>query len=494
MAAGGSAGTLYVTVAAKTDKLESGMRKGRREVSAFTATTNKALGAVVRFGSAMAGAFAAQVTIGGLMRTAEGIDKIAKSADRLGATTEALVGLRHGAELSGVSADQLNTALNKFNRTIGDAKLGLETATRPLATLGINLRDIINLPLEQQLGLIADRFNEIESPADRTRVAMELFGRSGAGMISVLKEGSEGIQGFIADAEKLGLTFSREEAAKVEEFNDQLDRLKKSLSGAIQGLVIDISPAAVRAVNNLADIMGVELGGNPFESVMGTMTDDMFGRMQAEIAAASKSGNITAGELDAIFARHGFATAERTWGDVAMGRSDASVKGARRQQYLDAFYARIEANKKALSDTKTATGRAPVALVEKQLGKAATMAADTAKNIAKLGKDGAAALGLGAKWNELQRAALLAPFKASARVKVGADEPGMVMKQHQAALTLARSGSVESYRQRAAIARQNNPMLEIGKKQLKAGERTAVAVEQIAKNGVALMPANLKGG
>lgn len=101
---------------------------------------------------------------------------------------------------------------------------------------------------------------------------------------------------------------------------------------------------------------------------------------------------------------------------------------------------------------------------------------------------------MGAKWNELQRAALLAPFKMTPKAKIGADEPGMVAKQHQAALTLARSGSVESYRQRAAIARQANPLLDIGKKQLKAGERTAVAVEQIAKNGVVLAPANLKGG
>lgn len=470
MAAGGSAGTLYVTVAAKTDKLQAGMTKARKSMSALS-------GAAKTLGISLAGAFTTRAIVRGLMDTSESIDKIAKSADRLGASTEAFVGLSHGAQLSGVSADQLNTALNKFNRTIGDAKLGLETATRPLDTLGIKLRDIAELPVEEQLGLIADRFNQIKSPADRTRVAMELFGRGGAGMISVLKEGSAGLKEFAKDAESLGIVFSREEAAKVEEFNDNLSRLKDLMGGAWQSFVIDIAPAASKAVEDLLLIMKEVKQGRGGKRADG---NGWFGT------------NMVLGMPDRGAGQWSVNPASWFW-EAMSGAEARNAPGKSGGNPLWAANAERIAAGKATEQIGAGTFNL-LGKAGKQALAASTMAENTAKNIAKLGKDGAAALGLGAKWNELQRAALLAPFKMTPKAKIGADEPGMVAKQHQAALTLARSGSVESYRQRAAIARQANPLLDIGKKQLKAGERTAVAVEQIAKNGVVLAPANLKGG
>src|SRR3990172_9608385 len=41
-------------------------------------------------------------------------DALAKTADRLGITTQALAGLRYAGDLAGVSAEQLDTSLGKM--------------------------------------------------------------------------------------------------------------------------------------------------------------------------------------------------------------------------------------------------------------------------------------------------------------------------------------------------------------------------------------------
>ena len=451
------------------------MKKGRKEVSAFSSFASNS---IAKIGAGIAAFVAVDKLKQSFFDAAEAIDATGKAAERLGVGTEAMVGLQHGAELSGVTTQQLDTGLSKLNRTIGDAKIGLESAKRPFESLGLSMKQVADVPLDQALGMIADRLNAIESPADRTRIAMELFGRGGAPMLSFLKEGSAGMEAFKNEAEKLGITFSSENFKQVEKFNDDLARLKKTLGGAIQGIVIDISPAAIKAIENLMVALGK--GPNAFQGTVDMMSDEMFGKLKSELDGK------TFGEADAIFEKFGMPTAETTWSEMAMGHD---TTGVRRQQYLDSVLARIEADRQAKENELAALSAGPGKTLSGIFSPASTMLQNTVKNIAKIGNDGAKALGLGAKWNQLQQAALLASF-----VKNGVADPEAIKKLGQSrssGFELTRSGSVESYRQRAAIGSQNNPLLKVGKDQLAAQNRTAVAVEQIARDIVPMQPANI---
>jgi hypothetical protein len=248
-----SAGTLYVTVAAQTDPLTRGLKKSRAEVKSFANFTTSTLS---KMGAGVAGVLAVDQLADAFFRTAESIDSVGSASERLGVSTEALVGLQHGAELSGVSAEALTAAMTKLSRLIGEASSGTKSAIASFNSLGVSFKNLEGIPLDQALGTIADKMNEIENPTDRVRIAMELFGKGGAPMLDLLKEGSAGMKAFQADAEKLGMTFSREEFQRVEKFNDELERLKKMLGGAFQGLVIDITPGALKAVESLQGILG----------------------------------------------------------------------------------------------------------------------------------------------------------------------------------------------------------------------------------------------
>ena len=52
------------------------------------------------------------------------IDSLAKTSDKIGVTTEALGGLRHAAELTGVGSDTLDMAMQRLTRRVSEAANG----------------------------------------------------------------------------------------------------------------------------------------------------------------------------------------------------------------------------------------------------------------------------------------------------------------------------------------------------------------------------------
>lgn len=71
-----------------------------------------------------------------------------------------------------------------------------------------------------------------------------------------------------------------------------------------------------------------------------------------------------------------------------------------------------------------------------------------------------------------------------------AKSPAGAMSQGRGTLAFAQSGSAESYRQQAAIRRQNEPMLKIGQQQLAEQKKMREGIDKLAAKGGAA-PANL---
>jgi hypothetical protein len=62
-------------------------------------------------------------------------------------------------------------------------------------------------------------------------------------MLNFLSSGSKGLAEMRVEADKLGITFSRLDARRVEEANDAIDRMKMSFGGLKQELIIGTAPA-----------------------------------------------------------------------------------------------------------------------------------------------------------------------------------------------------------------------------------------------------------
>jgi hypothetical protein len=204
-----------------------------------------------------------------LTATAENIDEQAKLADRLGFSTEALVGLEYHAELSGVSVESLTTGIEKLNANLGRAIQQGGTYARPFQLLGLDIAELARMEPHAVIELIADRINGLPTAAERAAVAMDIFGRSGIRMLNVLSSGSAGIRAMRAEAERMGITFSRLEASKVEEANDALADVGKVVEGIKQDVVIELAPTVTELAKELkeAGISGKEMGENIAEGL-----------------------------------------------------------------------------------------------------------------------------------------------------------------------------------------------------------------------------------
>jgi len=224
---------------ASLGNLEQKLRAGKEASTAWQSRfgeTAQLAGSVGR-GMMIAGAGITASLVGATKAAADYGEAILAASQTTGIATESWSRLRYAAEQSNVDVGALQSSIFRFNRMIGEAAQGNDTACRAFDNLGINIRDVNgNLkPTEILLGEVADKINAIPDPAIRGAMAMELMGRGGSQMLPLLAEGSAGIAQLGKEAEKLGLVLDENAAKAADEFNDNVDKLKKSVLGmAIQ--------------------------------------------------------------------------------------------------------------------------------------------------------------------------------------------------------------------------------------------------------------------
>lgn len=192
-----------------------------------------------------------ELTIDLVKEQMEHIDQLAKLSDRLGMTTEALAGLQYQAAMAGVDSAQLTLGLQKMEMSLSEAQEKGTGAADALHVLGLKISDLAGKHPDVQMGILADRINGINDASERTAVSMELFGKNGGRLFSVIKGGSEGMEKGAEEAKKLGLAVSRLDAAKVEAANEAFIKMHAVIEGIGNKLAIASAPFLEAIVNKL---------------------------------------------------------------------------------------------------------------------------------------------------------------------------------------------------------------------------------------------------
>lgn len=254
-----SIGSLVASLGMDTANFDKGIKGAVSKINKFKRAASKKFkkvqesvkrvaGAMFKMGAAAA---AAGVALGSAMIKAslESVDALAKTADKLGVTTEALAGLRHAAELTGVSTSTMDMALQRMTRRVAEAAQGSGEAVKALEELGISATELQKLPLDVQMQVVADAMGEVESQSDKVRLAMKLFDSEGVALVNTLAGGSEGLKSMAAEADALGITVSRIDAAQIEAANDAVTRAK----GVFTGLGNQLATAFAPIIQGIAD-------------------------------------------------------------------------------------------------------------------------------------------------------------------------------------------------------------------------------------------------
>lgn len=173
------------------------------------------------------------------------IDRLGKVAKTTGFAAETLQKFQFAAEQSGVTSDNAALALRRFSRRLGEAQKGSGELLPALKKLGIETRNADGTlkSAEDVLFEFADGLATTENASERLALAFKAFDSEGAELVEVLKNGSEGLNEFFGEAERLGFVLTSRSIQGVEKFNDEFNKLKMVVSGVSKQFTAALAPA-----------------------------------------------------------------------------------------------------------------------------------------------------------------------------------------------------------------------------------------------------------
>ena len=163
-------------------------------------------------------------------------------SDRTGVAVEALSELQYGAEQSGASMEDLEGGLRKMQNKLADAAGGSKEAQKALNELGLDVQEFGNKTPDEQLALFADKIAEIKDPALKTAYAMDIFGKSGTKLLPMLSGGAKGLKENAAEAKRLGLVWSTQDAKSADALGDAMDKVWATLKGVAYSVGSAVAP------------------------------------------------------------------------------------------------------------------------------------------------------------------------------------------------------------------------------------------------------------
>lgn len=197
----------------------------------------------------------------------EAADSIGKIADKVGVSTSALQEYRHAAELSGVAQNQLDTALQRFSRRVGEAAQGQGDLLKTLEQYNIAVRnaDGSTRSLDAILGDYADALAGAGSQQEKLRMAFKAFDSEGAALVNMLRGGRDGLDDMREAARDAGLVIEDSTIRAAEALNDEWSTAVKQADTLFKQFLLD-SMAGWR------EMLGM-LNAGALERKMGAITE-----------------------------------------------------------------------------------------------------------------------------------------------------------------------------------------------------------------------------
>ena len=185
-----------------------------------------------------------------------------------GATAKETSELLAVANYMGIAMEDSAGAFAKFSKNVGAAKEKMEVA-RAEGKLGTDIFSKLGYTLEQIQGkntvevfkMIQERLRGMKDGAEKTRVEMELFGRTGYQMHAMLNMSAEQMDKVAERAKAMGLIIDDDTASKSAKLNREL----KDLENTSKRLAVSIGHELVPVFNDYAK--GVLDVAKEFESM-----------------------------------------------------------------------------------------------------------------------------------------------------------------------------------------------------------------------------------
>ncbi len=270
---------------------------------------------------------------------AEAAEKISRTAQITGMTTDEVQALGYAATATGASSDAMTNGMRKLAMMITEAKNGSQQAVAAFRDVGISQDEIKNSSPHAILLKIADAYHAAANDASKSANAQRLFGRAGADLIPTLNQGSAGLDEMGAKARELGVVLSQSAIEKGEQAADTFKEVRAVTHAASLQLGSEMVPG-LRALG-LAFVDSAKDGG-ALHGAMGVLDAIVVDATRVFTVAANavRALGMGIGAVAAIIAHP--MSARTIWQDWT---SDVDAL----QKKQDAFFASLRAGQSEVS-------------------------------------------------------------------------------------------------------------------------------------------------
>ncbi|HQS18602.1 hypothetical protein [Reyranella sp.] len=252
------------------------MRESSRQAMALGQQTslanNVATAAMTRLSAALAplaAGFTAAAVASRIWEAGMKAANMGEQAEQIGLTTDQLQAYRLAAAQAGIEAEQMDGAMMRLARAMGSANDGSDEAIARFEKLGVkildsggNLRKAADVMPELARGLL-----QIGSETERAALMQELFGRSGARLVTVLGQIAQGNDAVVASAKAQKAVIGEEVIKAWDELDDQMKVAAQRMDTFLATVGKPIAVGALQAINFEIDkiTLGLRLAQKGFD-------------------------------------------------------------------------------------------------------------------------------------------------------------------------------------------------------------------------------------
>ncbi|TGQ69514.1 hypothetical protein EN829_015060 [Mesorhizobium sp. M00.F.Ca.ET.186.01.1.1] len=177
--------------------------------------------------------------------------KAAKTLGDAGST------ITQGDGFSTETFSDLGVTVTRFGLSVKKAATQVKQSSNVFAQLGIRVKDANGniRATEDIVGDLADVFAKMPDGPKKSALAIELFGKAGVLMIPFLNQGKAAIRDLGKEAERLGFTFSKQDAEIGDAMGDTLDEVQAAAFGIKKHLGLIFAPGITALATGLRDVI-----------------------------------------------------------------------------------------------------------------------------------------------------------------------------------------------------------------------------------------------
>jgi len=245
-------GTLTLDLIAKTGSFIGPLDKAGRQAKKTSKDVNDSfsdsLKSVTKWGLGL-GVVATGAVVAFAKKSIDAASAINDVAKAASVSTDTLQEMRHAASLSGISFDELDGSLQRFNKSIGEARAGSGSLYSYLKKVDQGLLDQVRSAnsTDDALNLIFKAMKNVSNESERAALAAAAFGRSGV-KLSVLADDYEILR---KEAQSLGLVIDSQLIKNADEAGDKLETLSRVIGAQLTTAVLNFAPTIQKVAEQI---------------------------------------------------------------------------------------------------------------------------------------------------------------------------------------------------------------------------------------------------